>query len=399
MDRAKPQEDWEVLTAMIPYGRQEINQADIDAVVEVLRSDFLTQGPAVPAFEKAVASYCGARHAVAVNSATSALHVACLALSVGKGDVVWTTPITFVASANCALYCGATIDFVDIDPRTYNLSMDRLAEKLAQAEKAGNLPKVLIPVHLCGQPCDMAGIHALSQQYGFKIIEDASHAIGGKYRGEFIGNCRYSDITVFSFHPVKIITTAEGGMALTNDAQLAKQMQLLRSHGITRDAADMTHAPDGSWYYQQIELGYNYRMTDLQAALGLSQMRRLDEFIAKRHAIASRYDQMLSGLPLVTPWQHPDSCSGLHLYVVRLQLGNIHKSHHQVFESLREQGIGVNLHYIPVHTQPYYQRMGFKPSDFPVAMQYYAEVISLPIYPSLTEEQQSQVVNSLANTM
>ena len=345
---------------MIPYGRQDISEADIQAVVDVLRSDYLTQGPAVPAFENAVANYCKVKHAVAVNSATSALHIACLALGVGKGDIVWTSPITFVASANCALYCGAAVDFVDIDPRTYNMSMERLAEKLAQAEKSGSLPKVVIPVHLCGQPCDMAAIRLLGQQYGFKIIEDASHAIGGKYRGEPIGNCRYSDITVFSFHPVKIITTGEGGMAVTNDSSLAKSMQLLRSHGITRDVGEMTHAPDGPWYYQQIDLGYNYRMTDIQAALGLSQMQRLDEFVTKRHTIAKRYDQLLADLPVVTPWQHADSYSGLHLYVIRLKLKNIQKTHREVFEVLRAAGIGVNLHYIPIYHQPYYQGLGFK---------------------------------------
>jgi len=380
---------------MIPYGRQDINQADIDAVVAVLRSDFLTQGPAVPAFEKAVAGYCAVQHAVAVNSGTSALHIACLALGVGKGDVVWTTPITFVASANCALYCGATVDFVDIDPRSYNLSVDRLAEKLVQAEKTGKLPKVLIPVHLCGQPCDMAGIHALSQQYGFKIIEDASHAIGGRYKGERIGNCRYSDIIVFSFHPVKIITTGEGGMALTNDPVLANQMVRLRSHGITRDAAEMTHAPDGPWYYQQIELGYNYRMTDVQAALGLSQMQRLDEFVTKRHTIVRRYDELLADLPVLTPWQHADCYSSFHLYVVRLDLSKL--NHREVFERLRVNGIGVNVHYIPVYRQPYYARMGFNSSDFPEAERYYAEAITLPIYPALTEEQQLEVVRWLIN--
>ena len=383
------------MTTMIPYGRQDISDADIQAVVNVLRSDYLTQGPAVPSFEKSIADYCGTQHAVAVNSATSALHIACLALDVGQNDTVWTTPVTFVASANCALYCGAKVDFVDIDPCTYNMSVDRLAEKLAYAEKNGNLPNVVIPVHLCGQPCDMAGIQALSQQYGFKIIEDASHAIGGKYRGEPIGNCRYSDITVFSFHPVKIITTGEGGMAMTNDAQLAKRMQLLRSHGITRDVSEMTHVPDGPWYYQQIDLGYNYRVTDLQAALGLSQMQRLDEFVAKRHAIARRYDQLLADLPVITPWQHADSYSGLHLYVIRLRLADIDKTHRQVFEALRAAGIGVNLHYIPVYRQPYYERLGFKAGHCPDAEQYYAEAISLPMYPQLTEAQQNHVVTVL----
>jgi UDP-4-amino-4,6-dideoxy-N-acetyl-beta-L-altrosamine transaminase len=380
---------------MIPYGRQEITQADIDAVVEVLRSDFLTQGPAVPKFEQAVANHCGAKHAVAVNSATSALHIACLALGLGPGDWLWTTPVTFVASANCGLYCGAQVDFVDIDPRTYNLSVERLADKLAQAEKLGRLPKVLVPVHLCGQPCDMAAIHALSQQYGFKVIEDASHAIGGRYRGEPIGNGRYSDITVFSFHPVKIVTTAEGGMAMTNDPELAHKMNLLRSHGITREPERMTHAPDGPWYYQQVGLGFNYRMTELQAALGVSQMTRLDAFVARRHEIAGRYDELLADLPVTTPWQHPDSHSGLHLYVIRLQLERIKRSHREVFESLRAQGIGVNLHYIPVHTQPHYQQMGFKAGDFPQAESYYAEAISLPMYPGLTAAQQDEVVRAL----
>jgi UDP-4-amino-4,6-dideoxy-N-acetyl-beta-L-altrosamine transaminase len=382
---------------MIPYGRQDISEADIQAVVDVLRSDFLTQGPAVPAFENAVVSYCGAQHAVAVNSATSALHIACLALGVGKGDTVWTTPITFVASANCALYCGAQIDFVDIDRRTYNISVERLAEKLAQAEQSGCLPKVVIPIHLCGQPCDMVGIHALSQRYGFKIIEDASHAIGGKYRGEPIGNCRYSHITVFSFHPVKIITTGEGGMALTNDAKLAKRMSLLRSHGITRDMNEMTHAPDGPWYYEQIELGFNYRMTDMQAALGLSQMSRLDEFVAKRHAIAERYNELFAELPVVTPWQHPDSYSGFHLYVIRLKLNETFKTHREVFEALRAAGIGVNLHYIPVYHQPYYADMGFKDGLCLEAEQYYETAISLPLFPALTFEQQDEVVNAIQN--
>jgi UDP-4-amino-4,6-dideoxy-N-acetyl-beta-L-altrosamine transaminase len=379
----------------IPYGRQDITQADIDTVVAVLRSDLLTQGPAVPAFEKVVADYCGVQHAVAVNSATSALHIACLALGVGKGDVVWTSPITFVASANCALYCGASIDFVDIDQHTYNLSVERLAEKLVQAEMTGKLPKVVIPVHLCGQPCNMAAIYALSQRYGFKIIEDASHAIGGKYKNEPIGNCQFSDITVFSFHPVKIITTAEGGMALTNNAALANTMSLLRSHGITRDPSQMTHAPDGPWYYQQIQLGLNYRMTDLQAALGVSQMNRLDHYVTRRHQLAHRYCELLAALPVTTPWQHPDSHSGLHLFPIRLQLNQIAQSHLQVFESLKAHGIGVNVHYIPVYAQPYYVHMGFKPDDFPQAQSYYREAISLPMYQTLTAEQQDKVVTAL----
>ena len=377
---------------MIPYGRQYISQADIDAVVEVLHSDFLTQGPMVPAFEKSIANYCNTQHAIAVNSATSALHIACLALGVSNGDIVWTTPNTFVASANCALYCQAQVDFVDIDPHTYNLSVDRLAEKLVQAEKNGNLPKVVIPVHFSGQSCDMAGIHTLSQKYGFKIIEDASHAIGGRYKDEPIGNCHYSDITIFSFHPVKIITTGEGGMALTNDTKLAEKMGLLRSHGITRDVADMTHLPDGPWYYQQIELGFNYRMTDLQAALGLSQMRRLDEFIVRRNQIAERYDDLLKKFSLQLPCFQLDSYSARHLYVVRIK-GN--KSKKEIIEMMREQGVGVNVHYIPVHTQPYYKNMGFKVGDFPEAEAYYKEAISLPIFPKLTEHEQDDVVSIL----
>lgn len=377
---------------MIPYGRQDINQADIDAVVGVLKSDFLTQGPMVPRFEQSVAQHVGVQHALAVNSATSALHIACMALGLGPGDWLWTTSITFVASANCGLYCGAQVDFVDIDPRTYNLCPQALERKLLKAKFEGKLPKVIVAVHLCGQPCDMQAIHTLAQRYGFKVIEDASHAIGGKYRGEWIGNCHYSDITVFSFHPVKIITTAEGGMALTNNAALANHMALLRSHGITRDAALMTHEVDGPWYYQQIDLGYNYRMTELQAVLGVSQMERLDEYVARRHHIAHRYDALLQGLPITTPWQHPDSYSGLHLYVIRIQLEKTSKTHRQIFEELRESGIGVNLHYIPVHTQPFYQRMGFRFGDFPEAERYYAEAISLPMFQTLSEMQQDEVV-------
>lgn len=384
---------------MLPYGRQDITEADIDAVVDVLRSDYLTQGPVVPLFEKTVADHVGAKHAVAVNSATSALHIACLALGLGPGDWLWTSPITFVASANCGLYCGAQVDFVDIDPRTYNLSPQALEAKLIAAEKNGKLPKVVVAVHLCGQPCDMVAIHALGQRYGFKIIEDASHAIGGKYKGEFIGNCKYSDITVFSFHPVKIITTAEGGMALTNREELDAKMSLLRSHGITREPAQMTRASDGPWYYQQIDLGYNYRMTELQAALGISQMQRLDAYVARRHELSKRYDHLLADLPLIAPWQHPESYSGLHLYVIRLQLDKITQTHRQVFEALRERGIGVNLHYIPVHIQPHYQRMGHKVGDYPQAEQYYAEAMSLPMFQSLINGQQDQVVDALRGVL
>lgn len=380
---------------MIPYGRQDINQSDIDAVINVLQSDFLTQGPLVPAFERALADYCEAKHAVTVNSATSALHIACLALGVGSGDRVWTTPITFVASANCALYCGGVVDFVDIDPLTYNMSVDRLSEKLLNAEINGCLPKVVIAVHLAGQSCDMAAIHALGQRYGFKIIEDASHAIGGRYKDEPVGNCRYSDITVFSFHPVKIITTGEGGALLTNDSKIASQLFRLRSHGITRDATEMTHTPDGPWYYQQIELGYNYRMTEIQAALGLSQMTRLDEFVAKRHALASNYNELLANEPVVRPMQHPDCYSSTHLYVVRLRLSEIRASHREVFERLRVGGIGVNLHYIPVYRHPYFARMGFNAQDFPEAEAYYAEAISLPMYSTLLPMQQQEVVKRL----
>lgn len=384
---------------MIPYGRQDIQQADIDAVLKVLQSDFLTQGPMIPRFEQAVAAKVGARHALAVNSATSALHIACLALGLGEGDWLWTTPITFVASANCGRYCGAQVDFVDIDPRTYNLCPQALEAKLERAKADGRLPKVVVAVHLCGQPCNMQAIHTLALRYSFRVIEDASHAIGSKYQSEYVGNGRYSDITVFSFHPVKIITTAEGGMALTNDDRLAQRMDLLRSHGVTRDQALMTHEADGPWYYQQIDLGYNYRMTELQAALGLTQLKRLDDYVARRNALAERYDTTLAELPVTTPWQHPDSYSARHLYVIRLQLDCIVPTHRQVFQRLREEGVGVNLHYIPVHTQPYYREMSFQRGDFPVSETYYAEALSLPMYPTMTLAQQQTVIAALEKAL
>ncbi len=384
---------------MIRYGQQDITGDDINAVVDVLRSVNLTQGPNIENFEQSVLVHAKAKHAIAVNSATSALHIACLALQLGPGDRLWTTPNTFVASANCALYCGAEVDFVDIDPKTYNLCPNKLEIKLLQAEKDGKLPKIIIPVHFAGQPCDMAAIHALSQKFGFKIIEDASHALGGWYGDGPIGNCRYCDITVFSFHPVKIITTAEGGMALTNSDEIATRLNLLRSHGITRDAALMTHVADGPWYYQQVALGFNYRMTDIQAALGVSQMTRLSQYVIRRHEIAKKYNRLLADLPVITPWQHPEGYSAYHLYVIRLCLDRIGSTHLEVFESLRKKEIMVNLHYIPVHMQPYYQKLGFKKGDYPNSEQYYHEAISIPMHPNITDSDQDVVVQSLYEAM
>lgn len=378
---------------MIPYGRQEILQSDIDAVVGVLQSDFLTQGPAVPAFEKSVAGFCGVSHAVAVNSATSALHIACLALGLGKGDRLWTSPITFVASANCGLYCGAEVDFVDIDPETFNLCPQALERKLIEAERAGRLPKVVVPVHLCGTPCDMAAIHALGQRFGFRIIEDASHAIGARDGQNIVGSCRYSDITVFSFHPVKIVTSGEGGVAVTNDSTLAHRMSLLRSHGITRDPGEMTAESEGAWYYQQIDLGFNYRMTDIHAALGRSQMERLEAYVARRHELVGRYREELSGSPVTFQRVRADQYPAFHLFVIRIKAEK--KSRAAVFQFLRENGIGVNVHYIPVHLQPHYRSMGFNSGDFPEAESYYREAISLPLYPGLRDEDLRKVVQSL----
>ena len=387
------------MSGFIPYGRQDVTQADIDAVVEVLRSDFLTQGPRIPAFEAGIASHVGAAHAVAANSATSALHIACLALGVGPGDVVWTVPTTFVASANCALYCGASVDFVDIDPRTWNMSVAALEAKLTAAEAAGTLPKVVIPVHLCGQPCELEPIGALAERYGFYVVEDASHAVGARYQDRPVGDCRFSDVAVFSFHPVKIITTGEGGLATTNDPELARRMELFRSHGMTRDPERMIGESHGPWYYQQVELGYNYRLTDLHAALGLSQLTRLDEILARRHELAAAYDEALADLPLRLPWTHPDAWSALHLYPVRLRLDELDRTQRQVFEAMRAAEIGVNLHYIPVHTQPYYRALGFREGQFPEAEAYYAEALSLPMFPTLTDAQQRRVVAALREAL
>lgn len=378
---------------MIPYGKQDINQTDIDSVVSVLQSDFLTQGPQVPLLEKTVSNYCGSQYGVAVNSATSALHIACLALSLGKEDYFWTSPNSFVASANCGLYCGAKVDFVDIDEKTYNMSVVELEKKLIQAKKDNKLPKIVIPVHFAGQSCDMKKIRSLSEEYGFSVIEDAAHAIGGKYLDKSIGSCQYSDITVFSFHPVKIITTAEGGLATTNSRELAEKMQLLRSHGVTRNPDLMIKESEGGWYYQQIDLGFNYRMTELQAALGVSQMQRLDDFIARRHTLRERYDGLLDGMALVKPNQIEDSLSAMHLYPIKVS------NRAKVFNKLRERGIGVNVHYIPIHTQPFYMLLGFNPGDFPKSEAFYDQAISLPLFSSMTIDQQNNVVTILEETL
>ncbi len=379
---------------MIPYGRQTISEADIESVVQVLRSDFLTQGPQVPAFEASVARHVCASHAIAVNSATSALHMACLALDLGPGDWLWTSPNSFVASANCGVYCGAQVDFVDIDPKTYNMSAQALADKLARAKREGRLPKVVIPVHFAGQSCDMGAIAALAHEYGFKVIEDASHAIGSRWQGTHVGACQHSDITVFSFHPVKIITTAEGGLLTTRDAAIAQKLADLRSHGITREAARLERIDQGGWYYEQQALGYNYRMTELQAALGVSQMTELDRFIVRRHELVARYEDGLQGVPIVRPWQHPDSHSAFHLYVIQVADG-ARMNRRKLFDVLRGAGILVNVHYIPIHLQPFYQRMGFQAGDLPVAEAYYDRAISLPLYVGLSESDQDFVIQKI----
>lgn len=384
---------------MIPYSRQEVTQADIDSIVEVLRSDLITTGPMVPAFEKAVASKVNVNYAVALNSATSALHIACLALGLNHDDWLWTVPNTFVASANCGRYCGANIDFVDIDPYTYNIDVNLLRDKLSLSKKNNTLPKILISVHFAGQPTEQEVIWSLSKEFGFKVIEDASHAIGASRYGEWVGSCKWSDATVFSFHPVKIITTGEGGMTLTNDKELFLQMQKLRSHGIKRELVQKQSRIDGAWLYDQVDLGYNYRMSDIHAALGLSQLNRLSEFVRKRNKIASRYDELLKGLPLQTPKILPENFSTFHLYVVRLNLIEIKKTYLEIFNSLRDNGIGVNLHYIPVHLHTYYKRLGFSSGMFLESERYSKEAISLPIYPSLTFKEQIKIVSVLRETL
>ena len=381
---------------MIYYGKQNIDEADIQAVVDVLRSDFLTQGPTIERFEQCVAEYCGAKYAVAVTNATSALHIACLAAGLGAGDSLWTSTITFTASANCGRYCDADVDFVDIDGRTYNMSVEALENKLRSTDK---LPKVVVPVHLAGQSCDMRKIRALADEFGFTILEDASHAVGADYLDSKVGSCEFSDMAVFSFHPVKIITTGEGGMVLTNSKELCDKLRLYRSHCITRDPKLMTHASDGSWYYQQIDLGFNYRMTDIQAALGVSQMRRLDEFVARRRELVARYDELLKDLPLKTPYVLPDSNPSWHLYIVRVDFNSLEKTKQQIFDEMRARGVTLNLHYIPVHTQPYYERLGHRPEECPNALEYYREAFTLPLYYALTDEQQDQVAAALKEVL
>lgn len=381
---------------MISYGKQNISQKDIDNVIEVLKSDFLTQGPTIENFERYVANYCGAKYAVAVTNATSALHIACLATGLTKGDIFWTSPNTFVASANCGLYCGADIDFVDIDDNTYNMSIAELEQKLKETKIK---PKVVIPVHFAGQSCDMLRLKELAEKYGFMIIEDASHATGADYLKTKIGSCQYSDMTVFSFHPVKIVTTGEGGMVLTNSKELYNKLILFRSHGITRNKDFMKRESDGSWYYEQVGLGFNYRMTDMQAALGISQMARIDEFVAKRRYLANRYNELLKNMSLKLPYQSQNTNSSWHIYVVRADFSKLKITKKELFAKMREKGINLNLHYIPVHTQPYYIELGFKKGDFPISEKYYEEVFTLPLFYDLTDKQQEYVVKCLSGVL
>ena len=381
---------------MIYYGRQSIDEEDIQNVVKVLRSDFLTQGPMVEQFEKCVADYCGAKYAVAVANGTAALHVACLAAGLEAGDMLWTSPVTFVASANCARYCGADVDFVDIDARTYNMSVETLEDKLCSAK---HLPKIVVPVHLAGQSCDMKRIYELAQEYGFMVMEDACHAMGADYLGKRVGCCEFSDMTVFSFHPVKIVTAGEGGMILTNNEEFYRRLLLFRSHGITRDEGLMTHETDGPWYYQQIELGFNYRITDIQAALGYSQMQKVDEFVKRRRYLAERYNRLLQDLPVATPYVADYTDPSWHIYVVRIDFNRVNKSKQEIFDIMKSKGVVLNLHYIPVHLQPYYQRLGFAEGDFPNSESYYGDALTLPLYYDFTDDYQDWVVESLREAL
>ena len=384
---------------MIPYGKQSISKSDIEAVKKVLKSDFITQGPKVPEFEKIVKNFVGSKYAFAMNSATSSLHIACLAIGLKKGDFLWTSSNSFVASANCGIYCGAKIDFVDIDPNSYNMDMKLLKEKLEIAKKNKKLPKVVIPVHMAGQSCDMKTMRALSKQYGFKIIEDASHGIGSKYNDKYVGGCQYSDITVFSFHPVKIITTGEGGVATTNNRALAKKIDILRTHGITKNKKDMINPSHGPWYFEQLELGFNYRMTDIHASLGINQMKSLKKFVTKRNSLARNYNNLLKALPLSTPEQSENTLSSFHLYIVRIDLKKLKNKKNKIFNLLRKKGIGVNVHYIPIHYHPFYQNLKFKKGYLPETEKYYEEALSLPIYPDLSFKDQKYIVNSLEEVL
>ncbi len=384
---------------MIYYGKQDVNEEDIQSVVEVLRSDFLTQGPMIERFERCVADYCGAKYAVAVTNATSALHIACLAAGLGEGDTLWTSPITFVASANCGRYCGADVDFVDIDINTYNMSVESLEEKLKLAKKNGKMPKIVVPVHMAGQSCHMKRIWELAKEYGFTVLEDASHGVGAEYLGSKIGSCQFSDMVVFSFHPVKIITTGEGGMVLTNNKNLYEKLRLYRSHGITRDTSLMTRESDGPWYYQQLSLGFNYRMTDIQAALGYSQMKRLDDFVKRRRDLADRYNNLLGHLPVVLPSVLPEANPSWHIYAIRVQFDRIGKNKQEIFEEMKRRGIVLNLHYIPVHTQPYYEALGHKADECPQAMRYYEEALTLPLYYSLSYDEQDMIVTNFKEVL
>ncbi len=383
----------------IPYSTQSIDKKDIKSVLNVLNSKFLTQGPLVEEFENKISTYCGSKYGVAVNSGTSALHVACMALGFKKGDILWTSPISFVASSNCALYCGGKVDFVDIDPKTYCMCPKKLEEKLIEAKKNNKLPKIVVPVHHTGQSCNMSKIYSLSKKFDFKIIEDASHALGGSFKNHKVGSCKYSDVTVLSFHPVKIITTAEGGMACTNSKKISTKMRLLRTHGITKNISEMQKKGEGPWYYEQILLGYNYRMNDIEAALGVSQFRKIDKFVKERRKISVRYNKLLKSLPVITPFELKESYSTYHLYIILLKLNVTHSSHIKVFNNLRDKGIGINLHYIPIHTHPYYKKLGFKQGQFPNAETFYKSAISLPVYPGLTKKAQDKVVQILRKAL